>query len=991
LDSTGKTREEDQSVEERKVSLLGEQALVTGERATGQSRFSSVPRSVAENQEVTRRRMDQLSRMEFRRRMNAALERARLVLSENKVPAFPEDVSHSYDDKFTFVERSVNSSLVALVAALKAFGAPGEDLSQKVEQMRSWACEDGASVSLEYESEISCSFLRTRERKESSANEHVSTFMGVKNTSKTVTSITEHFWDLTHHFHVIAFKNTDKNGALVLQERTARAELKTQGKEKVTPFPEKTALPCRNVNITRLLSNLDKDTSGTFFIDRTKDKCHTPRRNEDSDDMYRCLMNFRGWCNGVADALKSIMNRYQPEMRKFVLSIINSTEDTDVFVPVLPLFNKDEGTLISMNDVEKLMAEQEKTIVTALEKIATLFPHPSDSKAELISTQEVGFIKMSQHAQQIISVTLAAIDHAEDMLRQQLIEAVGKEITPDSMSEYMRFHFRKLYKKDIMRPFAYDVKRSGFAPEGSLSIMSNAGEMPREIFTCTKVREEENAVPMQFALGAATKVVMQGRQFCHGYLSHRFSRSQGSENLELIAHARQFSNFILMIGKIVAKDEFDPEYALIIQDKDRAVVPLMLDPLPSAKAFRDAIESLSPEQQAFAKAFRSMQLASTLFAVAIVEIKPQMEALLGLGREGALTKEIKLTRDLVKLFVEYQVPCDLMKFDGPEETPVQEKVVDVQKNVSRILSMIDDETRQEFKETQTRAQQNLYGAIADDLEMETETEDVASPPVMYSMRSDGIESESLALKNQAFSFGGGSARKSKKMFARSAPSPAAAPRPSPPSMPGGRGGGGAQYMGHMQQQQQQQLQQKQQQQQQQQEGQGQKQIQPLEMEISRDTTTGGLDYTQLPAMMDSKFEVLDTHAELRATTIKVSSNWKVESKKSLIAKTTTIKNQNEDDLKHEKRRAMDLLDALTRSGEVPLFHTQLHIVIASTHCFDQTVMDTVIQKNINPIERLEQSSLIVTSTITNEAPSNLIESKSDEERLQEQAQTIMQS
>jgi hypothetical protein len=38
--------------------------------------------------------------------------------------------------------------------------------------------------------------------------------------------------------------------------------------------------------------------------------------------------------------------------------------------------------------------------------------------------------------------------------------------------------------------------------------------------------------------------------------------------------------------------------------------------IPSAQEFADAIQSLSEEQQRFAKHFRSMQLSSTLFAVA---------------------------------------------------------------------------------------------------------------------------------------------------------------------------------------------------------------------------------------------------------------------------------------------------------------------------------------------------------------------------------------
>ncbi len=46
--------------------------------------------------------------------------------------------------------------------------------------------------------------------------------------------------------------------------------------------------------------------------------------------------------------------------------------------------------------------------------------------------------------------------------------------------------------------------------------------------------------------------------------------------------------------------------------------------------FRDAIESLSPEQQRFARAFRAMQLESTLFAVCVIPTRPQLERLLGL-------------------------------------------------------------------------------------------------------------------------------------------------------------------------------------------------------------------------------------------------------------------------------------------------------------------------------------------------------------------------
>ena len=39
------------------------------------------------------------------------------------------------------------------------------------------------------------------------------------------------------------------------------------------------------------------------------------------------------------------------------------------------------------------------------------------------------------------------------------------------------------------------------------------------------------------------------------------------------------------------------------------------------------------------------------------------------------------------------------------------------------------------------------------------------------------------------------------------------------------------------------------------------------------------------------------------------------------------------------------------------------MVIAATHCFDDTLLNTVIRGNVNPIERVERSSMIVATTI----------------------------
>ena len=103
------------------------------------------------------------------------------------------------------------------------------------------------------------------------------------------------------------------------------------------------------------------------------------------------------------------------------------------------------------------------------------------------------------------------------------------------------------------------------------------------------------------------------------------------------------------------KDLFDPKCSMIIQNKDELNIPLNLETIPTAKEFKERISSLSPEQQRFAKAIRSMQLEGTLFTIVVIQIKPQLEKLLKLPNDS-LTKEIKLTQDLLNLFIEYQIP-----------------------------------------------------------------------------------------------------------------------------------------------------------------------------------------------------------------------------------------------------------------------------------------------------------------------------------------------
>lgn len=137
-----------------------------------------------------------------------------------------------------------------------------------------------------------------------------------------------------------------------------------------------------------------------------------------------------------------------------------------------------------------------------------------------------------------------------------------------------------------------------------------------------------------------------------------------------------------------------------------------------------------------------------------------------------------------------------------------------------------------------------------------------------------------------------------------------------------------------------------------------------------------LDYTKIPIELDRKFEELDEDGALRPTIINPGDVWTRTAQKGLLAapEQTTLAAK---DQKSEKSAAFDLLDALSRSGALPIDDASLHVVMAATHCFDKTLLDTVIQGNVNPIEKVERSLMIVASTIHRRSATEIL---ADEQR-----------
>lgn len=870
--------------------------------------------------------MNSYEEAEFGRKLDAALARVRTILDRTRDPRSPADVPHSYDDKFLLAEFLGRASVASLMLCLEALGLDEAGAAK----LRGWAATRSVTVRLMAHEE--CAFVREVTRKVEGPHEHVTevrSFLGGKSTrtEKIVTTVTEYVWSLDLRYELVAFQGPDPRDALALASRAGHVEIKTATNQ--TPRLRTVARPPIDLDVTWALRQFDGAGRVAFAIDRADPDCHTPRRNREVDEALWAFERAHAWCGSVVAYFRSEVFPAQAE-HGLDLGAIDAAE---VFVPAVPLFDQGRGgDVLPVGYLTAFLDEERRSLAEKRARLDAAFPHDGT----VITAREAGLLVTLLHAQDVCRHFAGGVDFIEGMLRAQLIAAIGKEVTPAEFAEYMAFHHRKLFKPEYRpQPFSYAVRRPGHDPEGGITLEARAGRaMPDPI--ATLVTRREATTPMSFALDASTRVSFLGERYLHAWVAHQFS-GRTDLSLSLVATARQFSSFLLLVGTIASADSFSPRFGIIVQNKDVLSIPLMLEQIPTPKEFRDAIESLSPEQQRFARAFRAMQLESTLFGVCVVQIKPQLEALLKLPPDS-LTKEIKLTQDLLGLFMEHQIPSDLLSYDGPEEAPPAEKLARVGEYVARMHAVIAAARQRELDEAREREAFRLAEANRTPAPM---------PPPMAAMgapASFGGPPTGAPYQGAPMPGRGGPPPPSMAAPSMPAPAPRSAPRESaaaalppqsaaavaPPPTPPPTA------------------------------------TPPRPAEAgSREPATGGddpMDYTRIPAALDRSFEALDEDGALRPTILAVGEVWSRRSQKSLLAEPAR-KSLLADEQKDERRRAFDLIDALTKSGAMPLEHASLHVVIAATHCFDDTLVDTVIQRNVNPVERVERSSVIVATTI----------------------------
>lgn len=965
---------------------------------------------------------------EFRKKIETSITMVKTILDNTRKPQSPSEIDHSYNDKYALAEFLTKTTTAATINVLELLGLQRSGLVK----LKDFYDNHNKSVTLRFALKETCSFIKQKEIKsDNPVVEMKSSSISILNKkvtesrAKVISKIKQYYWKYNFQYVLFAYAGNDPDAAensIELQGRSSSYEIVISG-NKESPYPGFTISDPINLSLDWILEHIDLDSNevlnlksptnpldnttnlvGTplckFSINRSAKSCRTPRRNDEINDAIQFFSELKIWAHNIrkifVDRVYSVLIKYPPPIpsTKGIIDI-RSIDDNTVFIPILPLFEDRKGKsdnssikhedlaiqeettstlLLPLADINKFLQEHIRTLEEKMENFDFSFEDQKDE--ELISVSEAKTTLLMIHLSTLAASFHESVEYIEFMLESQLIAAIGKSLQPSDFEDFFRSYLKKFLIHEFQpQPFCYSIRRPNHYPDGILSIESEHIEKQTEpILTLTKkINNDTSEKKMHFAINAATKIEFIGNIYLHAWMLHDFKgsyhqRPSNPGSFTLAARAKQFSNFLLMVGKISGPDSFEPQHAIIIQNKDEVLIPLLLNQLPTSKEFKDAIESLSPEQKEFATAIRNAQLESSVLGICIIQLKPQLEKLLGLP-DDALTKEVKLTQNLLSLFIDYQIPSDLLTYDGDVEATLMQKLNRIKENVAAVQQMISDTKNEQLKGAQQQTDM-FFEQQAPSFGSAMPVPLSAMPPPMSAMSTPvGMQS----LESSRIMFGSQPRRRMMKSS-----------KSLPPSHSDSRARKIVTQSPKMM-----------------------KSFQPMtksslnhpeadyssnnKIDVTNDQFiketkmktndvvdneidhgSSIMDLTMIPKLLDKKFEDLDEDSALRPTVIKLDEVWERRSQRNLILKELKIKSLEKNEQRTEKNMAFDLLDCLSRSGSLQIESAEMHVLVAATHCFDKSVMETVIQDNINPIEKLEKSVLIVASTIFGTNPASML-------------------
>ncbi len=285
----------------------------------------------------------------------------------------------------------------------------------------------------------------------------------------------------------------------VINSRDCKTHVITQSKDVFTGC---TNLPPIEVSLTWLLKQIDvTEFASKFKVDIEAERTKTPRRNDAVQEAEEFASRLRRWCEGVLNSfinqnLRIIVQTHNPAIPKplshTVEQLLGVKDQYSLFNPILPLMeddisssnddagggdakekhhtiglqssyiDKDENkSLLTHKDMSKLLNQHIQTLDEAICDLQENWL--SEESACLLSSSEATLSLLTSHLIDLSDQYSATMSYVESMLETQLVDAIGKRLTPNDLDKFVKYHNARLLSP-MPLPFSHAIRCPGHNP-----------------------------------------------------------------------------------------------------------------------------------------------------------------------------------------------------------------------------------------------------------------------------------------------------------------------------------------------------------------------------------------------------------------------------------------------------------------------------------------------------------------------------------------------
>ena len=304
--------------------------------------------------------------------------------------------------------------------------------------------------------------------------------------------VVEYHWEVNSVWSVSVYSGAAVEDKKVLKSRACKTYLITQSKENFTCSVD---LPPVELLLTWLLKQIDvAEFASKFKVDIDAEGTKTPRRNDAVQHAEEFASQFRLWCdsirvNFINQHLKRIVQTHNPAIPKpqthTVEQLLGVKNQYSLFNPILPLMEDDlslsndgddggdveekhhtigfhsssddkneNKSLLPQKDMSKLINQHTQTLDAAVESLEEKWP--SKESACLLSSSEATLSLLSSHLIDLTKQYIDSMSYVESMLEIQLVDAIGRRLTPNDLDKFVKYHNARLLSP-MPQPFSHAI------------------------------------------------------------------------------------------------------------------------------------------------------------------------------------------------------------------------------------------------------------------------------------------------------------------------------------------------------------------------------------------------------------------------------------------------------------------------------------------------------------------------------------------------------